>query len=160
MIFFFNFIFVSPSSCAVSEQLEWPDCKLHGDWTQVPRTGGACLSPSWEGDAAEIHDPHEAPPRGCSGTQKSTFVSLKEGRERLATHETVSRVASMRSRKAGLVLMPGPAPGWNAHRTWCRWMQSFLFGKLWCTKCSSTATHPGLSQCHPLLALHVLSVFW
>lgn len=43
--------------------------------------------------------------------KKSTFVSLKEGRERLATHETVSRVASMRPSKAGLVLMPGPAPG-------------------------------------------------
>lgn len=69
----FDLFFLFPSSRAVSEQPEWPDCKLHGDWTQAPGAGGACFSTSWEGDAAEVHDPDEAPPCGCTGTGNSTI---------------------------------------------------------------------------------------
>lgn len=77
-LFVMTCIFVSPSSCAVSEQPEWPDCKLHGDWTQVPGAGGACLYSPWEGDTAEVHDPDEAPPCGCSGTRKRKIDGVKE----------------------------------------------------------------------------------
>lgn len=70
-----QFIVLSPSSCAVPQQPERPDCELHGDWTGATggRGGGAHLLSSGEGDAAEVHDPDEAPSRGRTGTGNLIF---------------------------------------------------------------------------------------
>lgn len=72
------FLVLSPSSCAVPQQPERPDCELHGDWTGATERGGgggggAHLLSSGEGDAPEVHDPDEAPPRRRTGTGNIIF---------------------------------------------------------------------------------------
>lgn len=73
------FLVLSPSSCAVPQQPERPDCELHGDWTGATERGGggggAHLLSSGEGDAPEVHDPDEAPPRRRTGTGNTIFHS-------------------------------------------------------------------------------------
>lgn len=63
---------LSPSSRAVPEQPERPDCQLHGDRTQAPGAGGEALLCPGEGEHAEVHDPDEAPSRGRSGMKLNT----------------------------------------------------------------------------------------
>lgn len=113
------FLSLSPSSRAVPEQPERPDCQLHGDRTQARGAGGEDVLSAGEGEHAEVHDPDEAPSRGRSGMKR--YRENVRGSSAVKQWNTEFGISTLTSK--GLIC------------SMCFYLSLFLFESYTCSNC-------------------------